>query len=134
MTTNFLWAWSLVFYVFAGPEGIISTIVLMGSLLWVLLSRRYLLSQLCRYCFYSLLPIIFAVCFLAAAGLIHDRDYRPYMQIFLGVAATASAGLIVVSARNIGFRFPGVLIILAQIYSSLWALFVAGMRINDSWL
>jgi hypothetical protein len=134
MVTNLLWAWSLVFYVFAGPEGIISTIVLIASLLWVLASRRYPVPQYGRYCFYSLLPILFDVFFLSVAGLIHDRDYRLYMQIFLGVAAIASIGLIVVSALKIGFRFLGVLIIVAQIYSSLLAVFVAGMRINDSWL
>lgn len=134
MTTNLPWAWTLPVYVLTGPEGIISTVVLMGSLLWVSASRRHSLPKFVQYCFYSLLPILFEICFLALAGLIHDRDYRQYMQIFLGFAAVASVGLIVVSGRKIGVRFPGWVIILAQIYSCLLALFVAGMRINDDWL
>ena len=134
MTTNLPWAWTLPVYVLTGPEGIISTVVLISCLLWVFILRIHSLRKFLEYCFYSVLPILFEICFLALAGLVHERDYRQYMQIFLGFAAVASVGIIVVSGRKIGVRFPGWVIILAQIYSSLWALFVAGMRINDDWL
>jgi hypothetical protein len=134
MTTNLLWAWTLPVYVLTGPEGIFSTVALMGSLLWVFIWHRYSLRRFFEYCLYSVLPILFEIFFLALAGLIHDRDYRLYMQIFLGFSAVVSTGLIIVSGRNIGVRFPGLVIILAQIYSTAWALFVAGMRITDSWL
>jgi hypothetical protein len=134
MTTNLLWAWSLVFYVLFGPEGFFSSYVMVSCLLWVLVWRKYSWRQFLEYCFYSMLPILFEVCVLAFVGFVHDRDYRQYLQIFLGFAAAVSIALIIISSRNIGVRFPGMVIILVQIYSTILALYVAGMRINDSWL